>query len=341
MWSPDKYLENLYENTKPKFNFDVRHMDEYTRWRDGLREVFTRVLGEFPKQKVDLNPRIIEEREYPDYLLQRVVYYADADLPIPAYVLKSKNATGKLPAVIACHGHGYGSKEIVGLNPDGTENYYNPGYQQNFAIELKKRGFLVIAPDLLGFGDRRLDADRNKNPNESSCHIISTYLLMLGKTMAGLRVYDIMRTIDYLETRDDVDINRIGCMGISGGGLVCGFTTALDDRIKAAVISGYTNTFKDSVMSIWHCVDNFVPKLVNYAEMPDILGLIAPRPLLIESGKSDPIFPIEAAKKAYEKIKEIYKFLDAQDKIDSDFFDGQHEISGAKAYDWLEKWLKA
>jgi len=341
MWSPDKYLENLYENTKPKFNFDVRHMDEYTRWRDGLREVFTRVLGEFPKQKVDLNPRIIEEREYPDYLLQRVVYYADVDLPIPAYVLKSKNATGKLPAVIACHGHGYGSKEIVGLNPDGTENYYNPGYQQNFAIELKKRGFLVIAPDLLGFGDRRLDADRNKNPNESSCHIISTYLLMLGKTMAGLRVYDIMRTIDYLETRDDVDINRIGCMGISGGGLVCGFTTALDDRIKAAVISGYTNTFKDSVMSIWHCVDNFVPKLVNYAEMPDILGLIAPRPLLIESGKSDPIFPIEAAKKAYEKIKEIYKFLDAQDKIDSDFFDGQHEISGAKAYDWLEKWLKA
>ena len=341
MWSPDKYLESLYESTKPKFNFDVRHMDEYIRWRDGLREAFARVLGEFPKIKVELNPKIIEEREYPDYLLQRVVYDSDENLPVPAYVLKPKQSAEKLPAIVACHGHGYGSKEIVGLNPDGTDNHSNPSYQKNFALELVKRGFLVIVPDLLGFGDRRLEEDRNKDPNESSCHMISTYLLMLGKTMAGLRVYDIMRTIDYLETRDDVDINRMGCMGISGGGLVCGFTTALDDRIKAAVISGYTNTFKDSVMSIWHCVDNFVPKLVNYAEMPDILGLIAPRPLLIESGKSDPIFPIEAAKKAYEKIKEIYKFLDAQDKIDSDFFDGQHEISGAKAYDWLEKWLKA
>lgn len=341
MWSPDKYLEKLYESTKPKFNFDVRHMDEYYRWRDGLREAFARILGGFPKDRSQLNPRIVEEKDYPEYLLQRIVYDSDIDLPIPAYVLKPKKSDEKLPAIVACHGHGYGSKEIVGLNPDGTDNLSDPGYQKNFALELVKRGFLVIAPDLLGFGDRRLEQDRNKEPNESSCHMISTYLLMLGKTMAGLRVYDTIRTIDYLETRDDVDINRIGCMGISGGGLVCGFTSALDERIKAAVISGYTNTFKDSVMSILHCVDNFVPGLVNHAEMPDILGLIAPRPLLVESGISDPIFPIEATKRAFAKVKKIYEFLDAQDKIDSDFFDGQHEISGAKAYDWLEKWLKA
>jgi len=340
MWNPDKYLENLYECIRPKFKFDVRHMDEYNRWKEGLREAFARVLGEFPKHKIDLNPRVLEEREYPDYFLQRVVYDGDVDLPIPAYVLKPKNSAERLPAIVACHGHGYGSKEIVGLKPDGTDNHANPSYQKNFALELVKRGFLVIAPDLLGFGDRRLREDKNKDPNESSCHMISTYLLMLGKTMAGMRVFDIMRTIDYLENRDDVDIQRIGCMGISGGGLVCGFVTALDDRIKAAVISGYTNTFKDSVMSIWHCVDNYVPELVNHAEMPDILGLIAPRPLLIESGSHDPIFPIEAAKKAYEKLKEIYEFLNASDKIDSDFFEGQHEISGAKAYDWLERWLK-
>lgn len=340
MWDPDKYLRGLYDKTKPKFNFDARHMDEYSRWRDGLRETFTRDLGEFPKEKVDLNPRKIEEREYEDYLLCRVVYDGDRDLQIPAYILKPIDAPQKLPAIVACHGHGYGSKEAVGLNPDGTDNHWDPGYQKNFPIELVKRGFLVIVPDLLGFGDRRLSADRDKEPGESSCHLISTFLLMLGKTMAGLRVYDIIRTLDYLETRDDVDVNRIGCMGISGGGLVCGFAAALDERIKATVISGYTNTFIDSVMSIHHCVDNFIPGLVNHAEMPDILGLIAPRALLVESGTEDNIFPIQSAKQAYERIRNVYRFLDAEDRIDSDFFLGQHEISGAKAYDWLERWLK-
>lgn len=339
MWSPDKYLNNLYNNTRPKFNFDVRHMDEYTRWRDGLRETFTRDLGDFPKGGVELKARVIEEREYEDYLLERVVYNGDIDLPIPAYILKPKKEPQRLPAIVACHGHGYGSREIIGLNPDGTDNHGDPGYQKNFGLELMKRGFLVIVPDLLGFGDRRLDEDRGKEPGASSCHMISTYLLMMGKTMSGFRVHDIMRTIDYLGTRDDVDTNRIGCMGISGGGLVCGFVAALDERIKASVISGYTNTFIDSVMSIYHCVDNFIPGLVTHAEMPDILGLIAPRPLLIESGTEDPIFPIAAAKEAYERIEDIYRFLDAEDRIDSDFFIGDHEISGAKAYDWLVRWL--
>ncbi|NLI60137.1 MAG: dienelactone hydrolase [Clostridiales bacterium] len=339
MWSPDKYLGTLYRKIRPKFHFDVRHMDEYSRWRDGLRETFARNLGDFLKARPDLNPRVIEEREYRDYFLQRVVYDSDEYLSIPAYILKPKDVSGELPAIVACHGHGYGSKEIVGLNPDGTDNHDDPGYQKNFAIELVKRGFFVIAPDLLGFGDRRLEEDKNKEANENSCHMISTYLLMLGKTIAGLRIYDIMRTIDYLESRDDVDNERIGCMGISGGGLVCGFTTALDSRIKAAVISGYTSTFIDSIMSIWHCVDNFIPGIVKKAEMPDLLGLIAPRPLLIESGINDPIFPIEATKEAYDRIKNIYTFLGAEDKIDSDFFHGQHEISGAKAYDWMERWL--
>ena len=94
MWNPDKYLENLYEKNRPKFKFDVRHMDEYTRWRDGLREIFARDLGGFPKPEVDLSPTVVEEREYPDYLMQRVVYAGDVDLPIPAYLLKPKNASG-------------------------------------------------------------------------------------------------------------------------------------------------------------------------------------------------------------------------------------------------------
>lgn len=95
-----------------------------------------------------------------------------------------KNANGKLPAVVACHGHGYGSKDIVGLDFDGSEKTGDAGYQKNFAVELVKSGFLVIAPELVGFGDRTLEEDAGKaNKGESSCYRISTNLLMLGKTI--------------------------------------------------------------------------------------------------------------------------------------------------------------
>ena len=97
MWSPDKYLGTLYRKIRPKFHFDVRHMDEYSRWRDGLRETFARNLGDFLKARPDLNPRVIEEREYRDYFLQRVVYDSDEYLSIPAYILKPKTYPGSCP----------------------------------------------------------------------------------------------------------------------------------------------------------------------------------------------------------------------------------------------------
>jgi hypothetical protein len=92
-------------------------------------------------------------------------------------------------------------------------------------------------------------------------------------------------------------------------------------------------------MSIYHCIDNFVPGMLKYAELPDIIGLIAPRPLLVESGTKDPIFPIDTTEEAFRKIEKIYNLLEAKDKIDKDIFEGEHEISGAKAYDWFMKWL--
>ncbi len=336
----DQYLESLYKRTLPQLEFVASNKLEWEIWRTRLKERFIKDLGGFPEEKRDLNPKVIAEQEFASYIRKKIVYTTDNNLDVPAYLLLPKNKVGKLPAVIACHGHGYGARELVGLNPDDTEkNDSNPGYQKNFALELVQRGFIVIAPDLLGFGDRRLKEDEDKPLSESSCHRISTYLLMLGRTIAGVRVYDIMRTVDYLLTRGDVDSSRIACMGISGGGLVSAFVGAIDERIKVSVISGYTNTFKDSVMAMHHCVDNFVPRLVTHAEMADVIGLIAPRSLLIESGTEDPIFPVEASLKAYKKLEKIYSLLNVEDKLAKDIFPGNHQISGEKAYDWLEKWL--
>ncbi|MCQ6557609.1 alpha/beta hydrolase family protein [Paenibacillus mendelii] len=340
-WHPDHYLEAMYQEITPKFQFQARNEQEWRAWQEGLTAQFIQDVGGFPANAAPLEPTLLEETDCGEYVRQLVEFTTYPGLSMPAYVLVPKAASkagDRLPAVIACHGHGEGNTELVGLQPDGVTESASPGYQKNFAVELVLRGFIVIAPDILGFGSRRLCAEAEKNaPN--SCNAISTFLLQMGFTMSGHRIYETMRVIDYLQTRTDVDPERIGCMGISGGGLVAAFTSALDKRIKAAVVSGYVNTFKASILSIHHCIDNYIPGLNRHAELPDLVGLIAPRPLLLEMGTQDTIFPIEASIDAAQQIRSIYRILGSEDKFDHDMFEGPHEISGAKAYDWLVRWL--
>jgi dienelactone hydrolase len=202
---------------------------------------------------------------------------------------------------------------------------------------------LVIVPEIMGFGDRRLKADMEADPDgtkSNSCQAISVHLMMCGKTLAGVRIYEALRAIDYLEIRDDVDAEHIGTMGFSGGGLVSSFAAALDERIRAAVICGYTNTFKGSIMFRRHCIDNYVPGILEHAEQPDIYGLIAPRPLFIESGERDKIFPASTLEQAIEQLSITYKRMGARQNLESDIFPGGHEISGRRSFDWLAEKLR-
>ena len=152
----------------------------------------------------------------------------------------------------------------------------------------------------------------------------------------GWRVYDVMRAYDYLATRSEVDLNRLGIMGISGGGTTSFFTAALDQRVKAAVISGYFNTFKDSILSISHCIDNYIPNVLQYVEMSDIAGLIAPRALFVESGTKDTIFPIDATRYAVDRAKSIYKLFNAHEKLGFEVFGAGHSFYGVGAFEFLK-----
>ncbi|GAB6099525.1 hypothetical protein JCM16358_14040 [Halanaerocella petrolearia] len=110
-------------------------------------------------------------------------------------------------------------------------------------------------------------------------------------------------------------------------------------EFKVAVIAGYTNTFKDSIMSIEHCIDNYIPGILRHAELADIIGMIAPRPLLIQSGEEDNIFPIKGTLTAYDQINQIYKLLDSEEKLGKDILPGGHEVSADKPSSWFKKWL--
>jgi dienelactone hydrolase len=336
VWNPDGYLKYLYDSIHPVEGFRANSQLEWREWRERLRKRFIELLGGFPTELPNLSPILLESEDCGTFIRQRIQIQTYSRLYMPVFVLIPKKRNGRFGAVIACHGHGYGSKDIVGLNPDGTKKTGDPGYQKDFAIELVNRGFLTIVPELFGFGDRKL-AENIQESN--SCHRLSTFLLAMGQTMAGYRVFETLRCVDYLLTLEEVDAARIGCMGISGGGLVCSFAAAVDDRISAAVVSGFTNTFQASILSMHHCVDNYVPGLSLTAEMPDLLSLIAPKPLLIEAGIRDPIFPVHATREAYEKLRNVYHLLGTDEHLELDLFEGEHEISGKVAYDWLHRVL--
>ncbi|GGD61723.1 dienelactone hydrolase family protein [Paenibacillus nasutitermitis] len=339
MWYPDHYFKHLYESVNPSEKFQASSQQEWSEWKARLRKRFVELLGGYAAESSELAPVLLESEDCGDYIRQRIQIETYPGLLMPVYVLVPKESNGRLGAVIACHGHGYGSRDLVGLTPSGEKKTGDIGYQKNFAVELVKRGHIVVVPELLGFGDRMLVEDKEAKEHHS-CNRLSTFLLAMGQTMAGYRVFETLRCVDYLLTRDDVDTNRIGCMGISGGGLVCSFAAAIDDRISATVVSGFTNTFQESILSIHHCIDNYVPGLSLVAEMPDLLGLIAPNPLLVEAGTRDPIFPVHGTMEAFEKIRNVYRLLDQEDKLELDLFEGDHEISGKVAFDWFGRvWL--
>ncbi|SFK97943.1 Abhydrolase family protein [Paenibacillus sp. 1_12] len=346
MWNPDEFLEQLYASQTYRHTFKAHTQAEWSEWRAALKERLIQALVLPQRGTVPLNPVSLERVDCGEYIREHIELTTDRYLTMPCYVLIPKHVTpqageGTVPAIVACPGHGYGYKQLIGLMPDGSDREDEVGIYKDYPIELVKRGFIVIVPELLGLGDRRLLQDQDKEPNANSCFRLSTNLLMAGKTLAGYRVHEMMCCIDYLLSLNEVAPQRIGCMGFSGGGLVMALTAAIDERIQAAVISGYTNTYGDSILAKPHCSDNYIPDMLNIAEMPDIWGLIAPRPLLIESGEFDLGFPIAGTIKALNHLKSIYHVLDAEEQLEEDIHPGKHEISGAKAYDWLHRHLSA
>jgi hypothetical protein len=128
-------------------------------------------------------------------------------------------------------------------------------------------------------------------------------------------------------------------MGISGGGTVTLFAAALDPRIRVALVSGYLNTFRDSIGSLSHCIDNYVPGILQWAEMYDIAGLIAPRPLFVESGEKDTIFPIKASIESFRRVREIYRVFDAADRVEQEVFAGEHSFWGRQGIPFVARVL--
>jgi len=347
-------LWRLYEATPLRLAFGARTVEEWAAWHEQLSAKLVELLGGFPSpaEHPPLNPVTLETGDTEDYRIEKVAFQSEEDVWTPCYVLTPRQVSPPYRPVIALHGHGMGGAahligRIVDENLAEEEAAHIAQHRYDYAAQLARHGYMVFAPEQRGLGERietwpgMVTMDDGDPLWQKSCRGIAFNAMLLGKTVIGLRVLDVMRTIDYIAQRPEPVVAGLGCLGLSGGGTTTLFAAALDSRITVAVVSGYLSSFRESIMAIRHCECNYIPGILNYAEMSDIAGLIAPRPLLVESGTQDPIFPVSASRKAYAEVSRIYELLGADDRLKADVFEGAHRFSGRKAFDWLDRWLPA
>ena len=155
--------------------------------------------------------------------------------------------------------------------------------------------------------------------------------MVLGQSVIGMWVWDLKRLIDYIETREDCDIDRLGCVGLSGGGFQTLWLTALDDRVKAAVSSGYFYGFSEAMLEMYQCSCNYAPHIWEYVDAGDIGALIAPRPFVVETGNRDLLNGRSNLENVYsqtEITRRAYRLFDAENAFVHDVFDGPHRWHG-------------
>jgi dienelactone hydrolase len=340
-FDPVHWTMQRHSSAPLRLTFKAKTRNEADVWQRALRSKLIELVGSFPSQRGPLHAQTLEVREFPTYKREKLVFESRPGVDVLGYLITPANARAPVPTVVCIPGHGRGVDDIVGIDEHGNDRTNKPGYAKDFALQAAEHGLAAVAIEPMAFGCRRDPLTRSKGPSAYACQPVAGSALLLGETLVGWRVFDVMRTIDWIETRTELNAKRVGCMGVSGGGTCTLFAAALEPRIRAAMVSGYLNTFRASIMSMSHCMDNYVPGILQWAEMYDVAGLIAPRPLFCEGGDRDPIFPVAAARESFAHVKNIYQAFGAPDAVEQEIFEGVHEFHGARGLPFLSAALTA
>ncbi len=319
----------------PPLHFAGESKDDWQQWRSAFRRRLMQNLGPGP-EPVPLEIEILERTEMPGYTREKIIFNPDAFSSVPAYVLIPEEAgpSNPRPAVLCAHGHGVGKDSLVGI-VDGD-------YQKQLAVALALQGFVTIAPDWRGFGERTDRDEWVRRPGRDGCNVAYLAYGYFGYQLLYLNICDAQRCLDYLQSRPDVDGKRLGCMGCSFGGTMTTYVAALDRRIKAAVIVCYLSTLTDALNDRGRgntCGSQFMFGLRRDGDIPDVAGLIAPRPCMVQIGSRDNCFIEDDALAAFAHLEGIYRAADASQHLVLDHFEGVHEIDLEPATAFLKNHL--
>ncbi len=335
-----EYFNKIAADHIPELAFKGSTKSEFDEWHKRAHAKYMQLLGEFP-QPVDLGPEVIFSIEEDGIIRERVIFDSEEHMSVPCVVLRPADMAvdGSNAAILCSHGHGRFGKEPVAGNRSSAEYIGDiETMSYDYGMQMARAGYMTISPDLRVFGERSDGGD--PYPGRDKCNIHFIRGAILGIWTLTLNIFDMSRCIDYLETRPEVDGERIGMMGLSQGGTMTTWTSAAEPRIKAADIMGYLNPWKGFGLKRSNfCGSQIVPECYRWFDTHDIAGLIAPRPLLVEAGVHDLCFFIEDQLVSIEAVKRIYEAAGVPDRLWVDIHPGPHAFAANKAFDFFAKYL--
>ena len=293
--------------------------------------------GEWPPAE-NLNVRSHQIMEEDGFTIESVYYNAEVNDVVPAFLLipKGVSATNPAPAVAVWHQHAgqyhLGKSEPAGLAGD-------PMHHTGSA--LAKAGYVVLCPDAICFEERQnenLDA-RQYEEFEFLRYIVG------GKCLAWKNILDMKRAIDFLVSRPEVQTNKIGCYGHSMGSTHTWLIGPWEDRLKCLVANCCLPTYAAiQRQHMLHCFPNFIPNIQQYGDTPNIVALIAPKPLHMNFGELDGGSPIEDVRAGMRIITQAYTNAGVTQNFSYYIENGSGHILSKtmwkKTIQWFDKYLK-
>ena len=358
----------------PRLSFRKSGWASLDAWRAQARARYRDALLQ-PETGGTPNAAVQHHIDFDGLAIEHLTWQLPYGPPTEAILLKPAGATGKLPAVLALHDHGgnkyFGTRKITRTTKDphplmiAHQDRYYSGVA--WANELARRGYVVLVPDAFTFGSRRVrtgDLPANitnglveqdpESPDEiqrynafasNHEHIMAKSLFSAGTTWPGVFTAEDQRALDYLCARADVDATRVGCGGLSGGGLRTVYLTGLDPRIRCSACAGMMTTWRDYLLnkSATHTWMVYIPGLPNDLDYPEIMGLNAPNPVFVLNNHEDQLFTVPEMERADRILAEVYRKAGAPDRYRMKFYPGPHKFDRdmqAEAFQWFDRWLK-
>jgi len=299
--------------------------EEFDRRRESQRRELFRCLGLDPlPPRTPLKARVTGVIERRGYRIEKVVFESRPNFPVTAHLYVPEGAAGrKLPVIVNPHGH-WGFKK------------QEPTVQSRLIGQVLA-GYLAIVVDSPGFS---FEGDRRVERRFAGTH--DDLRLILGSQNAtSVYVWDLMRALDYLATRPEADMTRIGLTGASGGGLATMWAFAAEPRFTCAASVVYASSYEVNPQN--GCLCNHVPGSLQIGDRSDVLGLRAPAPILIIGAEQDPEFPAKGMRLSGEKLRGLWGLFRKSDDAWLRMFPGEHDYSRPMretAMGFFDKYLK-
>lgn len=309
---------------------ELKALEDVAAYQEELKAFFIEQLGGFP-ERTPLNARTVETLERDGYRIEKVIFESRPGFHVTA-LLHLPDSPGPYPAVLVPCGHSATGK--------AAEAY------QAGSILLARNGMAALCFDPFGQGERYqvLDEDGNTKYGATTEHTLAgTGCILLGLNAATYAIWDGIRAIDYLESRDDIDATRIGCAGNSGGGTQTSYFMALDDRIVSAAPACYITSFRRLTDTIGpqDAEQNIHGQIARGMDHADYIIMRAPQPTLICAATHD-FFDIDGTWDSFRQAKRIYTrlgFAEAVDLVETDAGHGWNEDLRVGTVRWMRRWL--